>query len=129
MHRNGPLPQVWSMNFPPAPLSMRAKVSTVLFFSQFTMIGIDRAFDFIVATVVENTSNIGEIDVDAILLIKNPLFPLHHRISLSLRRPFGLSSSVCERIVPWHSSSLGQKRWKGLACKLWSSSFSLGNLG
>ena len=56
------------------------------------MMGIDREFDFIMANVVENMSNTGEIDVDAILLIKYPLSLPRHRTSLFLHCPFGLLS-------------------------------------
>ena len=107
------------MNFPPAPLLMRASVSTVLFSLQFMMIGIDKEFDFIIAIVVENMSSTGEIDVDVILLIKNPLFPLHHRTFLSPLRPSGLLSFECGHRVPLHSFSL---MWKELGYKPWLSS-------
>jgi hypothetical protein len=42
------------MNLPPAPLSMSPRVSTVSFFSVcLIVIGIDKEFDFIVASVTE----------------------------------------------------------------------------
>ena len=86
----------------------------VSFFLQFTMMGIDREFDFIVANVVENMSNTGEIDVDAILLIKNPLSLFRHRTFPFPRHPFGWLSFECGHKVPLCSFSL---RWKELACK------------
>jgi hypothetical protein len=68
---------------------MRPRVSTLLFLSAlFIEIGTDKDFDSIVATVTEYMSKIGEIDVEATLLIKNPPSRLHHRTFLSHHRPY-----------------------------------------
>ena len=97
----------------------------VLFSSQFMMIGIDKEFDFIIAMGVENMSSTGEIDIDVILLIKDPLFLLHHRTSLFPHCPSELLGFKCGHRVPSHSSSL---RWKVLEHKSWSSSSCQGSL-
>ena len=74
------------MNFPPAPLSMRARVSTVwLSFVHLIKIGMDKEFDLIVANFTEKISTIGEFDVNAALHFKNPLSPLPDRILPFLR--------------------------------------------
>ena len=70
----------WSMNFPPAPLLMRARVSTILFVLLHIFMGIDKDIDCIFPAVTQYMSSMGEIDVDAILLFKNPLFRLHPKI-------------------------------------------------
>ena len=70
---------------PPAPLSMRAGVSSISFFSEFLIATeIDKVFDSIVASCTEKMLSEGEIDVEATLLFKNPqliclipLFPFH----------------------------------------------------
>ena len=77
----------WSMNFPPAPLSMRPRVSTVWFSSvHLIKMGIDNEFDLIVAKFTEKMSNTGEVNVDAALHFKNPPFRLLGRILLSRLR-------------------------------------------
>ena len=60
------------MKIPPAPLSMRAGISTVSF-SFLIATGIDKVFDSMVAICTEKISIEGEIDVEATLLFKNPL--------------------------------------------------------
>lgn len=61
------------MKIPPAPLSMRAGISTVSFSSFLIATGIDKVFDSMVANCTEKISIEGEIDVEATLLFKNPL--------------------------------------------------------
>jgi hypothetical protein len=71
------------MNLPPAPLSMRARVSTISSFSVCLIdIGMDKEFDSILAMVTEKISSTGEVDVDAALHFKNPLSQLLGRIPL-----------------------------------------------
>ena len=75
----------WSMNFPLAPLSMSARVSTVSFSLAFSiMIGMDNEFDSMVATVTEKMSIMGDVDVDAALHFKNPPSQLLGKIVLFL---------------------------------------------
>jgi hypothetical protein len=53
---------------------MSPRVSTLSFFpAHLIEIGIDKEFDLIVASVTEKMSSVGEIDVDAFLLFKNPV--------------------------------------------------------
>ena len=81
--------QFWSMNSLPAPLSMSPRVLTFSFLSVFSIeIGIDKEYDFIVASVTEKTSSVGEIDVDLFLHFKNPLLLLLCRIHLFLSHSF-----------------------------------------
>ena len=88
------------MNFPPAPLSMRARVSTVWSSSAHLIeIGIDKEFDSIVANFTENISTVGEFDVDAALHFKNPLSQLLDKILLSLPRLTKRSESEYACIV------------------------------
>ena len=69
------------MNFPPAPLSMSPRVSTVLFSSAHLIeIGIDNEFDSMCAMFTEKISSTGEVDVDAALHFKNPPSQLLGRI-------------------------------------------------
>ena len=59
------------MKIPPAPLSMRAGISTVSFSLFLIATGIDKVFDLMVANCTEKISSEGEIDVETTLL-KNP---------------------------------------------------------
>jgi hypothetical protein len=69
---------------------MSPRVSTLSVFSALLIeIGIDNEFDLIVASVTEKMSSVGEIDVDAFLLFKNPPHPL-----LCKTRLFLLQSSL-----------------------------------
>ena len=90
------------MNFPPAPLSMSPRVlmvgyPQVLYFywsnwqPNWLLIEIwmDNKFNLIVAKFTEKISNTGEINIDAALHFKSPLFLLLGRILLSL---FSLSN-------------------------------------
>jgi hypothetical protein len=79
----------WSMNCPPAPLSISPRVSTVSFSLISIVIGKEIEFDWIVATVTEKMSSTGEFDVEAALHFKNPLFQLLGRTAL-----FRLRSSL-----------------------------------
>ena len=72
------------MKVPPAPLSMRARVSTVSFSLFFIEIGIDKELYF--AEFTEKMYNGGEVVVDAALHFKNPLFqPLGRIVLFHLR--------------------------------------------
>ena len=62
------------MKIPPAPLSMRAGISTVFFSLFLIATGIDKVFDSMVANCTEKISSEGEIDVETTLLFKNPHF-------------------------------------------------------
>ena len=61
------------MKIPPAPLLMRAGISTVLFSLFLIATGIDKVFDLMVANCTEKILSEGEIDVETTLLFKNPL--------------------------------------------------------
>jgi len=65
------------MNFPPAPLSRSPGVSTFSF-SVFPLIliGIVIELETILVVYTENISRLGETEVEATLLIKNPLLLL-----------------------------------------------------
>ena len=75
------------MKVPPAPLSMRARVSTVSFSLFFIKIGIDKELYF--AEFTEKMYNGGEVVVDAALHFKNPL------------------SQLLDKIVPFRLHSFG----------------------
>ena len=71
------------MKIPPAPLSMRSGILTVLFSLFLIATGIDKVFDSMVANCTENISSKGEIDVETTLLFKNPRFQLTGQVLLS----------------------------------------------
>ena len=72
----------WSIKFPPAPLSIRAVVSTVsLFFSPIMVTGIWIELPFISANSTEWISRQGEANVDLVLPFKNPLRWVHRQSS------------------------------------------------
>ena len=75
------------MNFPPAPLSIKAEVSTILLASHICT-EIDNEFIGIFCAEILYISRTGEVDVDTLLLFKNPLFLLHQEIPLFLLVPF-----------------------------------------
>jgi hypothetical protein len=65
----------WSMNSPPAPLSMSPGVSTVsLSFRTACLIGINRDLFSTRAACTESINNVGDADVDPDLRFKNPPF-------------------------------------------------------
>src|ERR1700678_3766245 len=64
----------WSMNFPPAPLSTSAGVSTVFPLWSRMVMGINNVFRSTRPNVTECISRQGETDVDPVLLFKTRVF-------------------------------------------------------
>src|ERR1700678_4339483 len=60
------------MNFPPAPLSTSAGVSTVFPLWSRMVMGINNVFRSTRPNVTECISRLGETDIDPVLLFKNP---------------------------------------------------------
>ena len=88
------------MNFPPAPQSIKARASTFLFVSSHTCTGMENELNCIFSVVMQYISSMGEIDVETILLFKNPLFFLSHPVPSAS----GQSHFECEPRVPSDSS-------------------------
>jgi len=95
------------MTSPLALLSMSTRVSTVSF-SVFLLIciGIDNEFDSILAVLTLKMSRQGETDVEAVLLFKNPVFPILSKIHQSLHHSYLSIDFECVDGVLFHYISL-----------------------
>ena len=76
------------------------------FVSLHSCTGIENEFDCIFSAIIRYILSIGEIDVEAILLLKNPLFLLHLKIPSSLQVPSEQLHSEYELPVLLDSFSL-----------------------
>src|ERR1700678_515559 len=85
------------MNFPPAPLSTSAGVSTVFPLWSRMVMGINNVFRSTRPNVTECISRQGETDVDSVLLFKNPSLRRLHNTSPSLLCPIQQSCFWRER--------------------------------
>ena len=103
------------MNFPPAPLLIKARVSTFWFVSFHNWTGIENEFDCIFSAIIRNMSSTGEIDVDVILLLKNPLFLLHQEIPLLFKSHLSSYASDVSYQFFWIHSLRRGRRW-GIRC-------------
>ena len=74
------------MKIPPAPLSMRAGISTNSFSLFLIATGIDKVFDSMVANCTEKILSEGEIDVETTLLFENSLLQPTGPVLLSCLR-------------------------------------------
>ena len=98
---------------------MRARELTVLFVWSCIFMGIDKNIDCIFPAVTWYISSMGEIDINAILLLKNPPSWLHPKIPLSLLDPSMQSHFKCEPQILLGPFSLAGCRMGEM--KLWLS--------
>ena len=99
----------WSMKVPPAPLSIRAWVSTIFsVFSPRSEMGMCMDLPFVSATNTEWISRQGEANIDLALPIKNPLHQFLQPSSwflLLLLESVGRGELRCfDRCLCWNSS-------------------------
>src|SRR5271168_4859897 len=87
------------MNFPPAPLSTSAGVSTVFPLWSRMVMGINNVFRSMRPNVTECISGQGDTDVDPVLLFKNPSLQRLPKTSLFLLCPIRQSCSLHEHRV------------------------------